>query len=105
MTLDNIIWTVIGVAIAMVGLMLWFGRRDGIVRTEPREATLAERLQRLDEYVPPPMNSPRIEPPAVDVEVTDRATARQAPDVTPPALPPTTAVSDPTLVAGRPTRK
>jgi hypothetical protein len=87
MALDNIIWFVVAVAIAIVGLMLWFGRRDGIVRPEATEATLAEKLQRLDAYVPPPMNNPRIEPPAVDVAANDRATAREAPEVTPPALP------------------
>ena len=106
MALDNLIWIIIGGAIAIVALMLWFGRRDGIVRAEPKQPTLSERLERLDAYEPPQVNNPRIEPPAVDVAVADRTAVREPPPMSasPPAPSPP-ATDPPVGSSSRPTRK
>jgi hypothetical protein len=58
MALETVIWSVVALAIVIVALMLWFGRRDVIVSVESRQPTMEERLQRLDDFHRPPMNDP-----------------------------------------------
>jgi hypothetical protein len=94
MALETVIWSVVAIAIVIVALMLWFGRRDVIVSVESRQPTMEERMQRLDDFQRPPMNDPH-------AAVNDRPIARDAPPAPPPPALPSPEPSDP---SGRSTR-